>query len=221
VKASDNEFPSVLLDEQASAPTTPASGFWRLYAKSTGLFIVDDAGGETGPFGTGGGGGIAEGTSFPGSPTADDLFYRTDRNIIYFYDGTRWLSIHQFTMQITTRSELGSGLTATTTLGYAPTRGASGDMYIEDLRVSCFAIAALTGSNFFTVDLDKRTTANAATVVGSIVMNSQTISTWANYVDNVNEVVDGATYVTFALTATETGSANIFMSVEITYRLVG
>jgi hypothetical protein len=57
MKASDNEFPSVLLDEQASAPTTPATGFWRVYAKSTGLFIVDDAGVETGPFGTGGGGG--------------------------------------------------------------------------------------------------------------------------------------------------------------------
>lgn len=56
-KASDNEFPSVLLDEQASAPTTPATGFWRVYAKSDGLYIVDDAGAETGPLGTGGGGG--------------------------------------------------------------------------------------------------------------------------------------------------------------------
>ena len=54
-KGSDNEFPSVLLDEQASAPTTPATGFWRVYAKSDGLYIVDDAGTETGPFGTGGG----------------------------------------------------------------------------------------------------------------------------------------------------------------------
>lgn len=56
MKASDNEFPSVLLDEQASAPTTPALGFWRVYAKSDGLYIVDDAGVETGPLGAGGGG---------------------------------------------------------------------------------------------------------------------------------------------------------------------
>lgn len=56
-KASDNEFPSVLFDEQASAPTTPASGFWRAYFKSDGLYVVDDAGSETGPLGTGGGGG--------------------------------------------------------------------------------------------------------------------------------------------------------------------
>lgn len=48
-KGSDNPFPSVLLDEQGAAPTTPASGFWRLYAKSDGLYLVDDAGAETGP----------------------------------------------------------------------------------------------------------------------------------------------------------------------------
>ena len=55
MKASDNAYPSVLLDEQASAPTTPATGNWRLYAKSDGLYAVDDAGTEVGPFGSGGG----------------------------------------------------------------------------------------------------------------------------------------------------------------------
>lgn len=48
-KASDNEFPSVLFGELASAPTTPAAGKWRLFTKSDGLYIVDDSGGVTGP----------------------------------------------------------------------------------------------------------------------------------------------------------------------------
>lgn len=55
-KASDNEFPSVLFAEQASAPTTPAAGNWRAYFKSDGLYVVDDAGTEVGPLSTGGGG---------------------------------------------------------------------------------------------------------------------------------------------------------------------
>jgi hypothetical protein len=50
MKAEDNEFPSVLFDDQASAPATPPSGFSRIYTKSDGLYIVDDAGGVTGPF---------------------------------------------------------------------------------------------------------------------------------------------------------------------------
>lgn len=57
-KASDNEFPSVLFDEQGSTPTTPATGFWRLYTKSDGLYIVDDAGATTGPFISSAGSGI-------------------------------------------------------------------------------------------------------------------------------------------------------------------
>lgn len=51
------EITSLLFDEQASAPTTPATGFWRPYFKSDGMYVVDDAGTETGPLGTGGGGG--------------------------------------------------------------------------------------------------------------------------------------------------------------------
>jgi hypothetical protein len=38
--------------EQGSAPDTPATGQWKLYFKSDGLYIVDDAGAETGPLGT-------------------------------------------------------------------------------------------------------------------------------------------------------------------------
>lgn len=56
-KASEIEIPSLLLAEQASAPTTPASGFGRLFAKSDGVYFVDDAGTVVGPFSTGGGGG--------------------------------------------------------------------------------------------------------------------------------------------------------------------
>lgn len=58
-KASDNEFPSVLFDEQASAPATPATGFWRAYFKSDGLYVIDDAGTETGPLAVAGGGATA------------------------------------------------------------------------------------------------------------------------------------------------------------------
>lgn len=54
------EIPSLLLAEQGSAPTTPASGFGRLYAKPTGLFFVGDDGVEVGPFGGGSGGGLID-----------------------------------------------------------------------------------------------------------------------------------------------------------------
>jgi hypothetical protein len=49
----------LIMQEEASAPSTPASGKWKAYFKSDGLYIIDDAGVETGPVGTGGGGGLA------------------------------------------------------------------------------------------------------------------------------------------------------------------
>lgn len=49
-KISNVEIPSLLFDEQASDPATPATGFWRVYTKATGLFLIDDAGAVTGPF---------------------------------------------------------------------------------------------------------------------------------------------------------------------------
>lgn len=36
--------------EQGSDPATPAAGFWRLYVKSDGLYLIDDAAAVFGPF---------------------------------------------------------------------------------------------------------------------------------------------------------------------------
>lgn len=44
----DIEIPSLLLTE-GSAPSTPASGFGRIYVKTTGLFFIGDDGVEVGP----------------------------------------------------------------------------------------------------------------------------------------------------------------------------
>lgn len=42
--------------QEGSAPTTPASTKWKIYTKTDGLYYIDDAGTETGPLGSGGGG---------------------------------------------------------------------------------------------------------------------------------------------------------------------
>lgn len=51
-------------------------------------------------------GGTLSGTSFPVSPTAGDIFRRTDLNFEYIYDGTRWLTTQLFT--VTTSSMVAS-----------------------------------------------------------------------------------------------------------------
>jgi len=45
----------ITFTELAAAPSTPAAGKWTVYTKSDGVYVVDDAGTEYGPFGSGGG----------------------------------------------------------------------------------------------------------------------------------------------------------------------
>lgn len=49
VKIDDAEIESIRIKEGA-APATPAAGYVRLYAKTTGIWFVDDNGDEFGPF---------------------------------------------------------------------------------------------------------------------------------------------------------------------------
>ena len=44
--------------EQASDPSAPETGYWILYFKSGGVYVIDDAGVVTGPLGTGGAGSV-------------------------------------------------------------------------------------------------------------------------------------------------------------------
>ena len=56
-KISEQSFDAAaLFDELAADPSTPASGTWRLYPKSGGIYAIDDAGTVVGPFSAGGGG---------------------------------------------------------------------------------------------------------------------------------------------------------------------
>lgn len=52
-KITDIDITSLLFQE-GSVPSTPASTKWRAYFKTTGMFVVDDVGTETGPLGAAG-----------------------------------------------------------------------------------------------------------------------------------------------------------------------
>jgi len=93
----------LIMQEEASAPSTPSSGKWKAYFKSDGFYIIDDTGAETGPFGTGGGTTIPGGrlTLTSGTPvTTTDVTSSTNvyytpfvHNSIQLWDGAKWSTI--------------------------------------------------------------------------------------------------------------------------------
>lgn len=93
-KASDNEYPSVLFTEQGSDPATPDTGLWRAFFKSDGLYVIDDAGTVTGPFGAGDGGDV----------TTTKV---KDVGGTYTLSSTSWADVHASNLDLTLAAAAG------------------------------------------------------------------------------------------------------------------
>ena len=101
-------------------------------------------------------GGLPSGTSFPGSPTTNYLFYRTDLGLVCYYDGTRWLTTTEYT------AENFSGNTNSTLFDFAASDSFSFLWRFRTQYAPYFTRVAVTtrvattnnGTNFWTIGFD-------------------------------------------------------------------
>jgi hypothetical protein len=169
--------------------------------------------------GGGGGGSIPAGTSFPGSPATDDLFHRTDRDLVYFYDGTRWLTVNEYDMGIGW-AETAAALSGTQTLARWPVRQDYG-MFLTRWNVTTFMTNGTPGTNNMTVVLARVNGANTATTIASFVNNADSASNWVSHDQVINAVLDSSARI-LRTVATEAGTVTGFICAEtISYRLIG
>ncbi len=200
--------------------TNPAADYRRLFLGEDGLLHVKDSSGTVSdPWTGGGGGGIDAGTSFPGSPATDDLFDRTDRDIIYRYDGTRWVSIDE---RCQTLAVLDNNLPHTATdsrLYGAVDLGANG-IWVTRMVVVTLGIS-IDGSNYWTYQLNKRDATSTETAVGgSFSTNADTTSQWVRHDVTIGAAV--TTGLTWALKATKVSSpTSTYEAAQVYYRLIG
>lgn len=159
----------------------------------------------------------ATGTAFPIAPAANDRFLRTDRHIEYFYDGTRWLSAEQHSIQIAMQDII-NPLAATSSHRLANPWTGQYDMYVEQF-VSSSNNAAVTSANYITTQLVARST--AATNIGSALScQNDTQNAWIAHRTQPNTVI-GSTNFAIEVGNTATGIPSSYMSSSIIYRLVG
>lgn len=62
-----------IIKTEQTTPSTPSAGKWKLYFKTDGLYIIDDTGAETGPFGTGSGSFATNAEAITGTDTTKTL----------------------------------------------------------------------------------------------------------------------------------------------------
>jgi hypothetical protein len=164
------------------------------------------------------GGGIDSGTSVPGSPANNDLFHRTDHDKLYYYDGTRWLTVHEYDLA-PGWFDTAAPLSGTNTLARYPVRQDFG-MYLTRWNIVTFQTNGTPASNYMTVALTRLTGANAANDITTFLTNGDTASNWVNHDQAINAVLD-ATARSIRTVATETGTVTGFIAAQsLSYRLI-
>lgn len=159
---------------------------------------------------------LAQGTSFPLSPSDGQRFYRTDLRMECFYDSTagEWLSSQEFSFAGWTQS---TGVSGSTTL-FTPVRQ---DYAIYLTRSACetFVNGTNTGSAYWNLEISYRTPANSDVPITSFNTSSDAGLVWANHDQDVSEAVSGAAALRFAVT--KTGSpGNLIPALILYYRLI-
>lgn len=169
-----------------------------------------------------GGGGVASGSSFPGSPSTGDVFFRTDRALLYYYDGTRWLTVAEYALNLSALDQLWPISSTGGGSSYAAVDEGANGAWITRLVSFTLVVGTNDGSNFWTVQIQSKAPGGTAHDIGS------TFSTSADTAgNNTKHVVTVGAAVTsgdarYQSSNTKTGSASaLYMATTVYYRLIG
>ncbi len=157
------------------------------------------------------------GAAFPTNQSDGQLFYRTDRNIVYFWraSASAWLSI--------TRHEISpGGLFSITANGGVGSLPLDADIYLEAFIVWGRVATTNDGSNFWTAKLYANTPAPVASVLTSFSTAADTHD--VHVVHNVayNAIISASTYADLLVQPEKTGSPGSYAGAsKLIYRVVG
>ncbi len=160
------------------------------------------------------------GVSFPSDPADGQLFYRTDRRVIYEYDlaSTSWLGIDRRFIPFTGSSIL-ENTTNTGTSGLMPLWE---DTYVEMFVMFALCGSTLDGSHYYTATFYESPPTAAATALAAISNNGDTAGTNYVHTASIGLVIAAASFplLQVALTKTSTPGTHNF-SYGLVVRSVG
>ena len=158
------------------------------------------------------------GTAFPASPATNDRFFRTDLGWLCYYDGTRWLTVHEYThstiLPIGTSVSNAYLATFYQRGGYQPyfTRYA-GRRYVQTTN---------DVSNYWTIAAVLYTQAyGGGTTLDTFSTSADGVLTTTTFDRTPNTAQTNASYGLLAISFTKTGSpGSAFCEMTMSYRLI-
>ena len=181
------------------------------------VFAISAVGGLRGERGPAGGK-TPMGTSFPGSPDVQDEYIRTDirGGMLFFWDGTYWLSREQFAWTQT------HSATTSSSVARQPIDLEYG-YYITRWTLNSNVGATNNGSNYWTYYFTVRNSAGAdATAVHSFNSSGDTAGVLTNHGADVDTLLgpDDTTYRLMFIRTVSSGSPGVYyMGSTVHYRL--
>lgn len=167
---------------------------------------------------------VSGGTSFPLTPATNRRFFRSDRNIEYFYNGTRWLSTQLYSDSFP-RGDAAALPHTATIIGAerlaAPWAGVY-DIWMEQFQLVFVIVGgtALSASHKWVTVLTKLV-GGTPTTLATITIDSGALSAWRTSAATINALL-GVTAFAFAVDHTKTGTPGSFYTLpRLVYRLVG
>ena len=177
--------------------------------------------------------GLNAGTSFPGGPATNDLFFRTDLGLIFTYTGTIWYTVEVFKSMLIIRESVGTigdystaiSATASGTRAGAPSVLGASDIYLTE-TCTRFVVAsggtALGASHKWVgtlVAID--TNAGAISTPSTINIASGSSAVWRTVTVAINAAQPAGTLF-YQMTYTKTGTpGTLTEGTELYYRIIG
>lgn len=173
-------------------------------------------------------GSLFSGTAFPGSPSDRQTFYRTDRDIQYFYDlaNTRWLSVQEQTVSFpaeTAAVDSSLGISAAANAGRLPVpyRGTY-SILITRFQVRTLVPTTNDGTKYWTIKLNRADSADSDVQIGTTMDTSaDTASTNHDHFISPNVVCDSTARQLKLRVDKVSTPGNLNVQGLLSYRLVG
>lgn len=186
------------------------------------VLTSDGAGGAAWESPAAASGGYDEGTSFPVSPTLNDKYYRTDRNQLYYYDGTRWLTTTLYHTAPGLSDGASVAISAAADIQRWPVwTDDSQGMYLVHVKLAIYVATTNSGSAYWTYTLKRSSSNNTTTDIVSVNTSADSPNTWYEKTVAIGAVLDASAVTIKASVAKTSTPGGLVISAILAYRLVG
>ncbi len=154
------------------------------------------------------------GSAFPGSPYTNEPFMRTDLGLWCYYDGTRWLTAHEYTLNF---AEATVSATANGTITWI---GDTLQPYFSRIEARTYVDTTNDGSNYWTLAVRSILLDNTVTTVTTFNTSGDAADTYVDNSEDADTTVPanyGGAYIRYVTTGTP---GDLTYSITARYRLI-